>query len=397
MPRVLRIINRLNLGGPTYNAANLTAHLAPEFETVLMAGMKDDSEESSEFILEKAGIQPVYISNMKREIDVWNDREAYRQIVKFIRDFKPDIVHTHAAKAGTLGRIAAWRNKVPIVVHTFHGHVFHSYFSPTKTRVFLEIERMLAKISTGIIAISDDQKNDLGNIYKVCAPDKIKVIPLGFELERFSEAKLEKRKAFRAQYHLEEDTLAIGIIGRLVPVKNHALFIQAWKNVHASYPGKSHAFIIGDGEERQHLEALCTSAGINFETPEKEHPSAELTFTSWIHDIDRAMAGLDIIALTSFNEGTPVSLIEAQASGKAIVTTQVGGIGNAVIPGTTALLSPSGDVNAFSKNLSALMNNPELRGKMQESGPSFAVKKFGYERLIKDMREYYLDLLKIKG
>ena len=141
MPKVLRIINRLNLGGPTYNAAYLTAFLGPEYETLLVAGVKDDTEESSEFIIRSLGIEPRYIENMEREINFSKDYHAYKQLDKIIKEFKPDIVHTHAAKAGTLGRIAAWRNKVPVILHTFHGHVFHSYFGPSKTRVFIEIER----------------------------------------------------------------------------------------------------------------------------------------------------------------------------------------------------------------------------------------------------------------
>ena len=182
MPRVLRIINRLNLGGPTYNAAYLTKYLAPEFETMLVAGMKDDSEESSEFIVESMGIEPFYIRSMQRELNFSKDSDAYKQISKIIKEFKPDIVHTHAAKAGTLGRIAAWNNKVPVILHTFHGHVFHSYFSPLKTKVFIGIEKVLASISTGIIAISEEQKIDLCETYKISSAKKTHIVPLGFKL-----------------------------------------------------------------------------------------------------------------------------------------------------------------------------------------------------------------------
>lgn len=393
MPRIIRIINRLNLGGPTYNVAYLTAGLAPEYETMLVAGMKDDSEESSEFILESMGIKPVYIRNMQREINLRNDREAYRQIHELIRTFKPDIVHTHAAKAGTLGRLAAAQLKVPVILHTFHGHVFHSYFGPVKTRLFIEIERYLARKSSAIVAISEDQKNDLAEVYKICKADKIQVVPLGFDLDRFSQHMDQKRAVSRKQYQLDDDTLAIGIIGRLVPVKNHAYFIKVWQQLLKATRQKVHAFIIGDGEERAHIEHMCREAGILFNTPEQTQAGASLTFTSWIHDIDRALAGLDIIALTSLNEGTPVSLIEAQAAGKPIVTTAVGGIGNIVNENKSAFLADPQDPDEFARKLIQLTESAALRAEFAQNGPPFASQRFHYHRLVDDMSQLYQRLL----
>ena len=393
MPKVLRIINRLNLGGPTYNAAYLTAFLGPEYETLLVAGVKDDTEESSEFIIRSLGIEPRYIENMEREINFSKDYDAYKQLDKIIKEFKPDIVHTHAAKAGTLGRIAAWRNKVPVILHTFHGHVFHSYFGPSKTRVFIEIERLLGKVSTGIIAISEEQRLDLTTRYTICSDNKVHIVPLGFDLNKFRENQVEKRCSFRNKYALDDDTIAVGIIGRLVPIKNHKLFLEAWKKVVDTTKQKVHAFIIGDGESRSEIEALCNELSLSFNTPNQHIEGASLTFTSWILDIDIPLAGLDIIALTSFNEGTPVSLIEAQAAGKPIVSTEVGGIGNATIPNKTALLSPSNDVTNFTKNLLKLVENKELRVEMSVAGPEFAISKYHYLRLVDDMKVLYNKLL----
>ena len=228
MPRVLRIINRLNLGGPTYNAAYLSKYLAPEFETMMVTGIKERDEASSEFIVEQMGLQPVFIPEMKREINFKNDRIAYNKIKDIIREFRPDIVHTHAAKAGTLGRLAAYNMKVPVILHTFHGHVFHSYFHPVKTALFKSIERYLSKRSTRIIAISDIQKDELCAIHKVCQADKTVVVPLGFDLSRFWTNQNELRTRFRSSFHLSEDTLAVAIIGRIVPVKNHEFFIRCF-------------------------------------------------------------------------------------------------------------------------------------------------------------------------
>ena len=221
MPKVLRIINRFNLGGPTYNAAYLTKYLAPEFETLLIGGMKDESEGSSEFILKDLGVDYQVIPEMKRSINPFDDLAAYSRIKKIIQEFKPDIVHTHAAKAGALGRQAAYSCNVPVIVHTYHGHVFHSYFGNFKTAVYKTIERNLAKRSSAIIAISDKQKQELAVEHQIAPAEKIHVIPLGFDLNRFHEGLDEKRKEFRAKYHLQDNEIAIGIIGRLTPVKNH--------------------------------------------------------------------------------------------------------------------------------------------------------------------------------
>lgn len=396
MPKVLRIINRLNLGGPTYNAALLSSHLAPEFETLLVAGMKDDTEESSEYILQGLNVTPQYIRSMHREINIKEDMKAYRDITRIIREFKPDIVHTHAAKAGTLGRIAAFRMGVPVIVHTFHGHVFHGYFSKPKTRLFIEIERWLARISTGIIAISEEQKKDLSATYKICSSSKIKTIPLGFDLKRFTINQEQLRSEFRKKFNLSDEIIAVGIIGRLVGIKNHPMFLRAWKRILEKHDGKVHAFIIGDGEDRLQLENLCRNLGINFSTPEQRSSDAGLTFTSWILQIEQALAGLDIVALTSNNEGTPVSLIEAQAAGKPIVSTRVGGVADAVIANETALLVEANDDIQFFRSLDHLIGNHEERTKMKLKGPAFAMRTFHVDRLVRDTADFYRELLKRK-
>jgi len=229
MPKVLRIINRFNLGGPTYNVAYLSKFMAPEFETVLVGGMKDETEDSSEFIVEQLGLKPILIKNMQREINLVKDYKAYQEIREIIKTTKPDIVHTHASKAGTLGRLAAKSLNVPIVIHTFHGHVFHSYFGKLKTAFYKTIERYLASQSTKIIAISNRQKEELVEEHKIGPIQKFEVIPLGFDLIRFKENQEEKRKNFRELHAIPENAVAIGIIGRLVPVKNHKLYFKGYK------------------------------------------------------------------------------------------------------------------------------------------------------------------------
>lgn len=394
MPKVLRIINRFNIGGPTYNAAYLSAYLPPEYETMLLAGSLDEGEESSEHVLDELGLKPVYIAEMKREISPKDDIAAYRKIKQIIKEFKPDIVHTHASKAGTLGRLAAASCGVKVIVHTFHGHVFHSYFGKTKTAFYKNIERYLARKSSTIIAISDRQKEELTIEHGICKPGKITVVPLGFDLGRFQQNIDAKRTAFRQKYNIGDDEIAIGIIGRLVPVKGHALFLESLKILLGNTNKKVRAFIIGDGDDRALVEAQASSLGINFATEHTPGKVAPLTFTSWIKDIDGALAGLDIVALTSLNEGTPVSLIEAQAANKPIVTTNVGGIANVVLKNQTAFLIENRDANAFAANMQKLVDNDQLRLEMGARGWKHVKDTFHYTRLVNDIDSLYKQLLK---
>lgn len=395
MPRILHVVNRLNLGGITSYAAQLSKLLAPNFQSMVAAGMKDETEASSEFILNDMGIEPTYINNMYRPISLRQDYAAYQEIKQLIRKFKPDIVHTHAAKAGALGRLAAHECNVPVVIHTFHGHVFHSYFGPLKTRFFLELERRLANISTRLIALSNIQKRELSQIYGVADSDKIEVVPLGFDLSRFQKEQINKRIEFRQEYHIADDEIAIGIIGRLVPIKNHGLFLDALKKLTQQTSKKVRAFIVGDGEERAHIEQLAKHLNLDYACSKEPTDSkkATITFTSWITDVERVYAGIDIVALSSLNEGTPVSLIEAQAANKPIVSTEVGGVADVVIPKHTALLSPSSNSTHFANNLLKLVESDILRHQMGLSGREFVNEKFSDKRFVADMGDMYDRLL----
>lgn len=393
---MLRIINRLNIGGPTFNAAYLTKYLSPEFETLLVSGTIDDGEASSEYILEELGVKPLYIPEMQRPIRPYKDRKAYIKIQQIIKNFQPDIVHTHAAKAGALGRLAAANSKVPVILHTFHGHVFHSYFHPLVTKVFLQIEKYLAQKSTRIIAISDLQKKELSHDFKICPENKIVVVPNGFDLDRFQQDYFQKRLQFRSQYQIPEGVRAIGIIGRLAPVKNHELFLQSIDLLRKSTQVPFMAFIIGDGELRNKIETLCNELRLPFARLDKREKPQLVNFTSWIKEIDYANAGLDIIALTSWNEGTPVSLVEAQASGNPVVATNVGGVADIVHHEKAGFLTPSNQPEPFAKALQTLLENPELCRSMGEYGKKFSFENFGYQRLIRDMANLYYELLNAK-
>ncbi|MGZ4038271.1 MAG: glycosyltransferase, partial [Bacteroidia bacterium] len=391
MPKVLRIINRFNLGGITYNVSYLSKYLPVDYETRLIGGAEEAGEESSLHIPLQLGLKPEIIHELKREISFRNDYAAYKKIKQIIREFKPDIVHTHASKAGAVGRLAAISCNVPVIVHTFHGHVFHSYFGNLKTAFYKTIERYLARRSQAIVAISAIQKKELTQVYNICTPEQTHVINLGFDLARFAENTSEKREAFRKKYGIAGDELAIGIIGRLAPIKNHELFIDAIELVRKQSGRKIKALIIGDGETRVQLENYIRSKGMEYSYA--DHGQALFCFTSWIKEVDVALAGLDIVCLTSKNEGTSVSLIEAQAAGKYSVTTNVGGIADILHPDCGSLSDPN-DPQAFCNNLLTTVTGFEALSLRAKNGQARVLEQFSYQRLVRDMKKLYEDLLK---
>ncbi len=384
--RVLRIINRFNIGGPTYNAVFLSRYLSDDFETLLVGGLPEEGESDSLHIAAEYGLEPLLIDEMKREPSFNSDRQAYKRIQKIIEEFQPHIVHTHAAKAGALGRRAAQKMKVPVIVHTFHGHVFHSYFGKLKTAIFKQIERSLAKKSTGIVAISNIQKQELSEVHRICPPHKISVINLGFDLEKFHTDCEDKRKLTREQFAIADDEVAIAIIGRLAPVKNHSMFLDVVDNISKRTSKKVRFFIVGDGSERAAIETRIATMQLS--------ATIRVEMTSWIKDISAFNPGMDIICLTSLNEGTPVSLIEAQASGVAVVSTDVGGVRDILLEGETGFVTPVNDLELFTEKILELVENEKKREKMSQNGWNFVEAKFSYKTLVANMENYYRELVK---
>ena len=383
--RVLRIINRFNIGGPTFNATFLTRYLGDEYETMLVGGLPEADESDSLHIPESYGVKPVLIEELVRTPNLSSDRKAYKRLKEIIKEFKPDIVHTHASKAGALGRKAAFSCNVPVVVHTFHGHVFHSYFGKVKTKLFKEIEKNLAKKTTAIVAISEKQKEELCNVHKVAKESQTKVVSLGFDLEPFHQKRLDFRVSQRKALGLKDDEVAIAIIGRLAPIKNHKLFFDAMKRVLDQTTKKVKLFVVGDGMERENIKAWAE------ELNQLHNNSVELT--SWITDIGKFNAAIDIICLTSNNEGTPVSLIEAQAACIPVVTTDIGGVRDIVLDGDTGFVVPVNDPETLSKKVLELVENEKKREKMSQNGWTFVKDKFHYKTLAANMDSLYKELL----
>lgn len=382
--KILRIINRFNIGGPTYNATFLTKFMSDEFETLLIGGLPEENEANSLHILEEYDVEPLLVPEMKREPNLKSDRLALKKIKTIIQEFQPDIVHTHASKAGAIGRKAAFSCNVPVVVHTFHGHVFHSYFGKIKTTLFKNIERYLAKKSSGIIAISNLQKKELCEEHKITSEKKIEVIPLGFDLKKFQDNYTEKRKATRLKYEITDDCIALCIIGRLAPVKDHFFFLDVIEELSKKTERKIKIFIVGDGELKSEIENRVNTL---------QHQGIDILMTSWIFDIATFNAGMDILCLTSKNEGTPVSLIEAQACNLPVISTDVGGVSDIVAKNETGFIISRNDKRNFVEKLKILVEQDEIRNKMKSKGWEHVHLKFSYKRLSKDMESYYKRLL----
>ena len=386
--KILRIINRFNIGGPVYNAILLSAYMPEEYDTLLIGGLPEKNEENSTYIAEKYGVNPLLISEMQREPNFKNDRKALKKLKEIILTYQPDIVHTHASKAGALGRKAAFDCAVPIVVHTYHGHVFHSYFNWWKTKLYQAIEKRLAKKTTGIIAISELQKNDLALKYKICKLEKIEIINLGLDLGPFNENKTDNRNKTRSAFGLNDSEIAIAIVGRLAPIKNHDLFLKCASVIHEKTSKKVVYFIVGGGEEFRSIEEKVNAL---------KAKGIDIRMTSWIKDINTFNAGMDILCLTSKNEGTPVSLIEAQAAGIPFVATKVGGIKDIVSENNTGYLVDLNDSDAFIEKLLHLIENKNKRQEMSQKGWSFVQEKFQYKTLIAKTDSYYKFLLNQKN
>lgn len=399
MPKILRILNRLNVGGPTLNVAYLSKYIDNKYQTKVLAGHKEPYEGSSEYVLNDLNIAHDYVPDMYRSINLVKDYHAFKYIKAAIKNYQPDIVHTHAAKAGVLGRLAAYHNskRPKAILHTYHGNIFDGYFSTVKTKIFLGIERYLASISSAIIAISNEQKNDLVYKYKIAPKHKVHVIRLGFDLDRFAQNTHQKRQEFRRFYNIQEDVVVITITGRLTAIKNHYLFIEALQMLKRQKPKlKFKAFIVGDGELMGPIIDMIKGSELSFCRADDNNYQADIVFTSWRKDIDVINSGSDIAALTSLNEGTPVSIIEAMASKIAVICTNVGGVKDVVTDGYSGFLCDQ-TAESFVSKLIKLIEDEELRHKMAAVGKKFVIENYSYFRLVKEIETLYSFLLKEKN
>ncbi len=397
--KIVRIIARLNVGGPARHVVWLTKNLqSEEFQSVLLTGSVPEGEEDMHYFAGENGVAPVYIPQMSRELSA-KDIISLWKVFRQIRREKPDIIHTHTAKAGTIGRVAgffyrwlAWSDVK--MVHTYHGHVFHSYYGRRKTALFLFIERTLALFTDRIIAISNQQKAEINEKFGVGRAAQFRVVRLGIDLSPFENG-AAKKHLLREEIGASADEILVGFVGRLTEIKNIPLLLKAARiykdEKNADFP-KLKFVIIGDGHLRAELETEVANLDVR----------DIVIFTGNRNDTDVFYAGLDIIALTSLNEGTPLSLIEAMANGRTFVSTTVGGVADLL--GETIEAKDdfkvcergvgvaSNDANALCKGLIYLAADENLRASLGAKGREFVRENYSKERLTADIIGLYRDL-----
>jgi glycosyltransferase involved in cell wall biosynthesis len=380
--RVMRIIARLNIGGPAIHVTLLTERLGPpDFENMLVCGHIGPHEGDMAYLAEQHGIRPVYVAELGRELSPARDVLTLFKLWRLMLTFRPDVVDTHTAKAGFLGRTAAWLARVPVRVHTFHGHVFHGYFSPRKTRAFLELERFTARLSDRLITLSPALKAELVDTYRIAPADKVEVIPLGLDLAPFAET-LRHGGEFRTRFSISPDAPLVGIVGRLVPIKDHGLFLDMAARLRKTIPN-AHFVIVGDGECRQTVEDRVGALGLR----------ESVTFTGFLHDLKPVYSDMDVLVVASRNEGMPVSVIEALAAGVPVVSTAVGGVPDLLRGGDYGRLVPAGDPDALAAAVQAALTEPHI---YPERIRQATIAQYSAARLTETMAGLYRDLLNTK-
>jgi glycosyltransferase involved in cell wall biosynthesis len=383
--KILRIIARLNIGGPAIHTILLTAGLNNErFESMLVTGVEGEYEGNMFDLAAAKGVKPIIIPQLKRNIDPIGGLITLFKLYRLMRRQKPHVVHTHTATAGLLGRLAAKLAGVPVILHTFHGHVLRGYFGPLRSKALVWIERFLARLSDRIVTVSEGQRRELAG-YGVAPLEKITVVPLGFELESLLACE-SHRGELRRELGLADGDKLVGIVARLVPIKNHRLFLQAAQVVVETMP-QARFLVVGDGELREELEAYAHDLGLE----------GGVLFTGWRRDLPRLYADLDVVALTSINEGTPVSLIEAMAAGVPVVATAVGSVPDVVVEGETGYLVKDGDVKGMAKAIIELLRDPEKAKEMGIAGREAVYPRFAAHTLIANVEGLYAELLRQKN
>ena len=387
--RVVRVITRLNVGGPAIQAMTLSDRLASHgFETVLVHGQLDAGEGDMRYLL-PAAVKVKYLPALRRPLAPANDGVALAQLLDVMRDLRPQIVHTHMAKAGTLGRLAAaiynrtaGRGDRARIVHTYHGHVLDGYFSPAKTRLFLGAERAVARITDRIVAISPRIKSELLEQYRIGFPDQYRVIPLGFDLAGLAAIDDDARAHARAALQIPAGAAVVTTVGRLTAIKQQRLFLEAAREIGRAHPAV--VFLIaGDGDLRAELEASAAALGL----------ADRVRFLGWRRDLETIYGATDVFLLTSRNEGTPVALIESMAAGCAGVSTDVGGVSDVLESDAVGLLAPDGDAPALARHVTALLADADRRRRLGAAGRALVVARYGLDRLVTDVEAMYRELL----
>jgi glycosyltransferase involved in cell wall biosynthesis len=383
--KVLRVIARLNVGGPALHVAYLTEGLADRgYDTTLVAGSLARGEESMAHVAQTRGARIITLPNLHREISPLNDLRAMFKLARLIRSERPQILHTHTAKAGAVGRIAALLAgdaRPPIIVHTFHGHVLRGYFDPVTTLGFKTLERWLARSTTRLIAVSPEVRDDLVRL-GVAPAEKFAVIRLGIELGERVGGGEEARREMRRQLGVREDAFVVGWVGRMTAVKRTDDVLLAFREL-LDRGVDAWLCLVGDGPDRTQLEQRAHELGV----------VRRCLFVGYQDDVAPYYAAIDALLLPSVNEGTPVSVIEALAAERPAVATRVGGVPDVVRDGVDGYLVDVGDAAALADRLAELANDPAQRDAMGREGRSRVLERYAVDRLVDDIDRLYRELL----
>lgn len=390
--RILHIMARLNIGGTTPYLMQLIAQQrAIGNSSRLICGVVGENEGDMHYLADRYRVDLTVLPSLGREISPLRDLQTLWLLFQLIRKERPDIVHTHTAKAGFIGRIAAWLARTPVIVHTFHGHVFNGYFSPAKTKVYLWLERLCARLSTRIIVLSQSLKRELCEVYHVAPAAKFEIVELGFDLRPYAaldhtssvDETARQAAELRARLTIPADAPLVGIVGRIVGVKNHQMFLQVAQLILKQRPD-AYFVIIGDGDLRTQIEAEAQTLGI----------SDHLRFAGWITDLTMVYRALDLVLMTSLNEGLPVSLIEAMAAGVPVIATRVGGVPDLLENGELGGIVASQDSAAMAAQALDLLRDGKGSARVQHTR-EVALSRYSIETSAGKTDALYRKLLKL--
>lgn len=375
-PRVLRVVTRMNVGGPATHVVVANQGLrAHGWETLLVFGTIESDE--AEVDVDSLDLPFERVSSLKRAIDPAHDLRAAATLARIIRRFRPDVIHTHLSKAGLLGRAVAMASSRAVRIHTFHGTVFGGYFGSTASSAIVRAERFLGHHSHAVVALSKRQRDELAE-YRIAPKARIHVVPLGLPLDRFTLARgADARRAARSALGIRPDAFMVLAIGRLVPIKRLDRLIDALALVAPAVPELRVDFV-GGGSEREDLEKRISVAGL----------VDRVVFDGWSSDAPTWYAAADLVVLTSDREGTPLALIEAAAAGRPVVATDVGGVSDVVVDGRTGFVVAADDTPGFAERVVRLARDPQLRASMARDAPQRAA-RYDAARLVTDLDRLY--------
>ncbi len=390
--RVARIITRLNIGGPAIQAIEMSARLeSMGCQTLLIHGrLGPDEGDMGYLVPPDRRFEMAYVPALRRELAPVADAAAVARVFRLLCRFRPTIVHTHTAKAGTVGRAAALlynasvgRHAPARLVHTYHGHVLEGYFAAWRTRGFTATERALGRCTDALIAVSSAIRRDLLERYRIGTAARFHVVPLGFDLSPFASLGPADRVAARAALGLDASARVAALVGRLTTIKQPELFIEAADRI-ASVDPRARFLVAGGGELEAALRTTTADRGL----------SDRVRFLGWQRDVSAIYAASDVVAVTSRNEGTPVALIESMAAGVPGVCFAVGGVPDVILAPDLGVLVPEGDVHALAAAIRRLFDDDRRRAEMGARARASVVERFAVDRLVRDLAALYRQLVR---